>query len=52
MAMIKRGTTKGKVTVSHQLLECPSCGHTDVGSIKKCPKCKTTMVLIAATGNE
>jgi predicted RNA-binding Zn-ribbon protein involved in translation (DUF1610 family) len=45
MSMVKRGTTKGKMVVSETIIECPNCGHKEVGRSKKCPKCGAKMVV-------
>ena len=43
MSIVKRADIKGKMVVSETLLECPSCGHRDVGKPRKCPSCGKKM---------
>lgn len=51
MSMIKRGTTKGKITVSSVVYVC-QCGHTEMGKgkgkSKKCPKCGEMMDAVSS----
>lgn len=45
MSIVKRADLGGKVVVSETLLECPRCGHGDVGKIRKCPSCGEEMIV-------
>lgn len=51
MSMIKRGTTKSKITVSSVIYVC-GCGHTEMGKgkgrSKKCPKCGEMMDAVSS----
>jgi predicted RNA-binding Zn-ribbon protein involved in translation (DUF1610 family) len=49
MPIVKRADIKGKMTVSGTLLECPGCGHKDVGRPRKCPDCGRTMEVVSTS---
>jgi len=55
MSMIKRGTIKGKITVSSLVYVC-KCGHTEMGKgrskSKKCPKCGEIMDAISSENGD
>ena len=46
MSIIKRAILTGKMVISNTLLQCPKCGHRDVGKTRKCPLCGTKMIII------
>jgi rubrerythrin len=47
MSILKRAVVSGKVVVSQKLLECPACGHKDVGRPRKCPACQKATMNVA-----
>ena len=58
MTMFKKGTCcHSEVTISSMVYVCDGCGHTEIVKsesldTKECPKCKSKMSLIRATGEE